>query len=396
MHKVVSVILAFLLLSCLAAFAGGGGEGATEMSPETEAWLQEARLGRYVEDSFDEAALYEAAKKEGEVNIYSYSSRVFKFGPTFEEQYPGIKVNGFDIDSAEMVTKILAEQNAENYVADVIFLKDPTTVINELVSRGFVFQYVPPDLVDVIPEQFREPLLVHHASVDAFIYNDGKMSSPPVDSLWELTKEEWRGRFILPDPQKMPEFIEVLAAIVEHSNEMKKEYQRVFGKRISLSEGVENAGYEWLLRVLNNDAIIMGSTNDVSDAVGLSDQANPPVGLTAFSRLRDKEKNPNLTFDVMYDLQPAMGVSTEVVVAIVNRAKHPNAAKLLIRWMMGDQQGGEGYEPYYVLGNFAVRTDVKPLEGIRNIGELNLWAANPDFVWENGQKIVEFWISNLR
>jgi hypothetical protein len=39
---------------------------------------------------------------------------------------------------------------------------------------------------------------------------------------------------------------------------------------------------------------------------------------------------------------------------------------------------------------------VKPLEGIKNIGELNLWAANPDFVWENGQKIVEFWISNLR
>ncbi len=395
MHKVVSFILAFLLLSCLAAFAGGGGEGATELSPETEAWLQEARLGKYVEDSFDEAALYEAAKKEGEVNIYSYSSRVFKFGPTFEEEYPGIKVNGFDIDSAEMVTKILAEQNAENYVADVIFLKDPTTVINELVNRGFVFQYVPPDLVDVIPEQFREPLLVHHASVDAFIYNDGKMSAPPVDSLWELTKEEWRGRFILPDPQKMPEFIEVLAAIVEHSDEMKKEYQTVFGKRISLSEGVENAGYEWLLRVLNNDAIIMGSTNDVSDAVGLSDQANPPVGLTAFSRLRDKEKNPNLTFDVMYDLQPAMGVSTEVVVAIVNRAKHPNAAKLLIRWMMGDEQGGEGYEPYYVLGNFAVRTDVKPLEGIKNIGELNLWAANPDFVWENGQKIIEFWISNL-
>jgi len=395
MHKIISFVMALLLLSCLGVFAGGGGERAPELSPETEAWLEEARLGKYVEDSFDEAALYEAAKAEGEVNIYSYSSRVFKFGPTFEEQFPGIKVNGFDIDSAEIVTKILAEQNAENYVADVIFLKDPTTVINELVDRGFAFQYVPPDLVDVIPEQFREPLLVHHASVDAFVYNDDTLSEAPVDSLWDLTKEQWRGRVILPDPQKMPEFIEVLAAIVEHSDEMKKEYQTVFGKRISLSEGVENAGYEWLLRVLNNDAIIMGSTNDVSDAVGLSDQANPPVGLTAFSRLRDKEKNPNLTFDVMYDLQPAMGVSTEVVVAIVNRAKHPNAAKLLIRWMMGDEQGGEGYEPYYVLGNFAVRTDVKPLEGIKNIGELNLWAANPDFVWENGQKIVEFWISNL-
>jgi iron(III) transport system substrate-binding protein len=396
MHKLISTVMVLLLLSCLGVFAGGGGEPAPQLSAETEAWLKEARLGKYVEDSFDEAALYEAAKAEGEVNIYSYSSRVFKFGPTFEEHYPGIKVNGFDIDSAEIVTKILAEQNAENYVADVIFLKDPSTVINELVDRGFAFKYVPPDLVDVIPEHFRDPLLVHHASVDAFVYNNEKMSAPPIDSLWDLTKEEWRGRVILPDPQKMPEFIEVFAAIVEHSDEMKKDYQSVFGKRISLSSGVENAGYEWLLRVLNNDAVIMGSTNDVSDAVGLSDQANPPVGLTAFSRLRDKDKNPNLQFDVMYDVQPAMGVSTQVVVAIVNRAKHPNAAKLLIRWMMGDQEGDQGYEPYYVLGNFSVRTDVKPLAGIKNIGELNLWAANPDFVWENGQKIIEFWISNLR
>jgi len=396
MNKLFSLVLAFLLLSCLTSFAGGQQGRVTELSPETEAWLQEARLGKYVEESFDEAALYEAAKKEGEVNIYSYSSRVFKFGPTFEEKYPGIKVNGFDIDSAEIVTKILAEQNAENYAADVIFLKDPTTVIHELVDRGFAFQYVPSDLVDVIAEQFRKPLLVHHASVDAFIYNDDKMSAPPIDSLWDLTKEEWRGRFIFPDPQKMPEFVEVLAAIVEHSDEMKKEYQRVFNKKIGLSQGVENAGYEWILRTLNNDAIIMGSTNDVSNAVGLSDQANPPVGLTAFSRLRDKKKNPNLKFDVMYELKPAMGVSTEVVVAIVNQAKHPNAAKLLIRWMMGDAEGGEGYAPYYVLGNFSVRTDVKPLEGVKNIGDLNLWAANPDFVWENGQKILEFWISNLK
>ena len=43
-----------------------------------------------------------------------------------------------------------------------------------------------------------------------------------------------------------------------------------------------------------------------------------------------------------------------------------------------------------------VRTDVKPLEGVENIDKLNLWGANPDFVWENGQKVVEFWISNLR
>ena len=349
-----------------------------------------------VAEPFDEQALYQAAKAEGEVNIYSYSSRVFKFGKTFEEKYPGIKVNGFDMDSPEIVTKVLAEQAAKNYVADVIFLKDPATVINELYNKKLVFNYVPSDLADLIPGEYQEPLLVHHASVDALIYNNAKMSAPPITSLWDLTKPEWKGRVIFPDPQKLSEFVEVLATIVQHGDEMAAEYQKVFGEAIKLSSGVENAGYEWILRLLDNDAIIQGSTNDVAKAVGLSSQDNPPVGFTAYSRLRDKEKDPNLKFDVMVGVAPVMGIGTDVVVGIVNEAKHPNAAKLLIHWMMGDAKGGEGYEPYYVLGNFPVRRDVPPPEGSKSLSDLKLWKADPNYVWFNGQKVLDFWLAHLQ
>ncbi len=346
--------------------------------------------------SFNEEELYQAAKKEGEVNIYSYSSRVFKFGKTFEAKYPGIKVNGFDMDSPEIVTKVLAEQSAKNYVADVIFLKDPSTVVNELYNKKLVSNYVPADLEALIPAEYREPLLVHHASVDAIIYNNEKMSAPPIKSLWELTTPEWKGRVIFPDPQKMSEYVEVLATIVQHSDEMAADYKKVFGKDIELSSGIENAGYEWIFRLLNNDAIILGSTNSVAEAVGLSDQANPPVGFTAYSRLRDKEKNPKLKFDVMLDVSPVIGVATEVIIAQVNEAKHPNAAKLLTRWMMGDEKGGNGYEPYFVMGNFPVRTDVPAPEGSKNLSELKLWKADPDYVWNSGQQVLDFWVAHLK
>ena len=86
----------------------------------------------------------EKAKLEKEVSVYSYSSRVHQFGKTFEQQYPGIKVNGFDMDSTEIVTKLLAEQKAGNFMADVIFLKDPATVYNELLQKGMVFTYASP------------------------------------------------------------------------------------------------------------------------------------------------------------------------------------------------------------------------------------------------------------
>ncbi len=57
-------------------------------------------------------------------------------------------------------------------------------------------------------------------------------------------------------------------------------------------------------------------------------------------------------------------------------------------------KGGNGYVPYYVLGNFSVRTDVPPVKGTRKLSDLNLWTSDPEFVWENSLKILEFWVAN--
>jgi iron(III) transport system substrate-binding protein len=359
-------------------------------------WLKKAELGSYAPASVDEKQLYEKAKGEKEVAIYSYSSRVHQFAKTFEAQYPGIKVKGFDMDSAEIVTKVLAEQKAKNYVADVIFLKDPATAQNELLAKGHILTYVPPDLKTVIPERFQKPFLTHHVSLDALVYNTEVNKKSPVASLWDLTRPEWKSKVLFPDPLKMPEFVEFLSTVVQRAEEMEKEYQRVFGKPFQLSKDSKNAGYEWILRLLKNDAVISGSTNDVSNAVGQPGQQKPPVGITAFSRLRDKEKNPKLAFDVAYDLGPVTGVATGVVVAVVNQARHFNAAKLLVRWMMGDEKGERGYKPYFVLGNIPTRTDMAAPKGSKPLKDLNVWAADPKYVWDHGQEVRDFWLSNLK
>jgi iron(III) transport system substrate-binding protein len=385
-----------LTLAILFTLTAGMAWGQGKFSGPTEEWLKKAELGPYEPRGYDEKLLYEKAKAEKEVSVYSYSSRVHQFGKTFEKQFPGIKVNGFDMDSTEIVTKVLAEQRAGNFAADVIFLKDPSTVHHELLQKGLAFTYVPPDLKPVMPAHFQKPFLVHHVSLDVLIFNTEANKAAPVQSLWDLTKPEWKSRVAFPDPVKMPEFIEFLATIVQRGDEMAKEYQRVFGKPIQLSKGVKNAGYEWILRILKNDAVIAGSTNDVSNAVGQPGQSKPPVGITAFSRLRDKEKNPKLVFDVAYDAKPVLGIATEVVIAIVNQAKHPNAAKLITRWMMGDEKGGQGYQPYFVLGDVPVRTDQLAPKGSRTLAQMNVWMADPAYVWDYGQEVRDFWLANLK
>jgi iron(III) transport system substrate-binding protein len=385
-----------LVIIFLSTLATGILWGQGKFTKETEEWLKKSELGSHEPRGYDEKQIYEKAKLEKSVSVYSYSSRVHQFGKTFEQQYPGIKVNGFDMDSTEIVTKVLAEQKAGNFAADVIFLKDPSTVHHELLQKGLAFTYVPPDLKSVLPERFQKPFLVHHVSLDVLIYNVEANKTVPVQSLWDLTRPEWKSRVSFPDPVKMPEFIEFLATVVQHGDEMAGEYQRVFGKPIQLGKGVKNAGYEWILRVLKNDAVIAGSTNDVSNAVGQPGQQKPPVGITAFSRLRDKEKNPKLAFDVAYDVKPVLGITTEVVIAIVNQAKHPNAAKLMTRWMMGDEKGGQGYNPYFVLGDVPVRTDQPAPKGSRTLAKMNVWMADPAYVWDYGQEIRDFWLANLK
>lgn len=380
-------------LALLLGLAGTGIAG--EAAPAgLDAWLKQAGFGPYQEAKFDAEALYQKAKAEGRVTVYSYSSRIVEVARTFEQRYPGIKVQAFDMDSAEIVTKVQAEQTAKNYAADVVYMKDPTTALHVLKNPGHLVTYVPGDLAALIRPEYREPFLIHHLSFDVLVYNSAGQAKAPVSSLWDLTKPEWQGRVQFPDPQVLPEFTEVLATIVQHSAEMAKEYERVFGKPLQLSPGVPDAGREWIKRLLANRVTVAKSTNDVAKAVGRAEPARAPIGFTAMSRLRDKEKDPKLQFDVAYDLQPVAAVTTGVLLAVPAYAPHPQAAKLLVRWLMGDAKGGEGYKPYFVLGDAPTRSDQPLPPGMRAIERR--WYADPAYVWATGRAILDFWLANLK
>jgi iron(III) transport system substrate-binding protein len=388
-----SIRLALLGAAVVLLLAGTGLVHAAT-APGLEAWLKQAELGPYQEAKFDGEGLYQKAKAEGRVAVYSYSSRIVEVGKTFEQRYPGIKVQGFDMDSTEIVTKVLAEQSAKNYVADVVYMKDPATALHVLKTPGHLVGYVPGDLTALLRPEYREPFLIHHLSFDVLVYNSAAQAKAPVSSLWDLTKPEWQGRVLFPDPQVLPEFTEVLATIVQHSAEMAKEYERVFGKPLELTPGVPDAGREWIKRLLANRATVAKSTNDVANAVGRAEPTRAPIGFTAMSRLRDKEKDPKLQFEVAYDLQPVGAVTTGVLLAVPSYAPHPNAAKLLIRWLMGDAKGGEGYKPYSVLGDAPTRSDQPLPSGMRAIE--HRWYADAAYVWANGRVILDFWLANLK
>lgn len=343
-------------------------------------------------------AVYEAAKGEGKVVIYSLSSRIFDAVESFKEKYPGIEVEASDMLTVDQIEKLTREQAAGVYSVDVLFLADVTTLMKEVLPQGLIENYVPETLLggqkaeDVIPEHFREPLLAQSLEAKVVFYNFESYPEAPVDTLWDLTRPEWKGRVQMKDPLQSAENMNFLQTIVQHADEMAKVYEEEFGEPITLSPGIENAGYEYIVRLVNNDLVLTSSDGDASKAVGAAGQTDPPLTLSvASSKLRNNAKGLKLA--IAWDLKPVVGFTKRNFLVMANKAPHPNAAKLLIQWLLGDEQGGAGMKPFFVPGGWPSRSDVKPpidttLDGLKEF----TWFLDPEYIYEYGLEVRDFWL----
>ena len=116
-HKrtLAGILAATMMLSMAACGGGGsssGGDSNAAEGPqdpnaaaaagtlELTDWEQSS--GIFNTDDTD-ADLYEKAKEEGKVTVYSISSRITKVAKAFEEKYPGVTVEPFDISTNELL-----------------------------------------------------------------------------------------------------------------------------------------------------------------------------------------------------------------------------------------------------------------------------------------------------
>ena len=88
--------------------------------PEMDAWLKQAKLGSYDTGKHDWAEIEKLAMEEGELIIYSASSRMAKVATAFMEKYPGIKATSYDLGSVKTIEKTVREQNANLFNVDIV------------------------------------------------------------------------------------------------------------------------------------------------------------------------------------------------------------------------------------------------------------------------------------
>jgi iron(III) transport system substrate-binding protein len=406
-------ILLLFALSAGLAFAGGGGETATaEYPPEMEEWLKAAKLGPYEESPQDWAEIERLAKQEGRVVVYSSSSRIANVAEAFEATYPEIKLEGYDLGSVQTLEKTIREQEAGVYNADIVTTGGSGQVIYELLDKNRIVNFVPDTVGKEIPKEMKDPLLVRINEAIVFFYNkEAYPDAPPIENIWELTTEKWRGKVILKNPLESESVFMGICTLVEHADEMAAAYRRFAGKKLELSPDVPDAGYEFVYRLLKNDAVLLSSGSRVSEASGKTGQANPPISINSFTYIRENNQKGYVN-EVFQDLNPVTGVIYPTYTGIARQAPHPNAAKLLTAFLLGSPKINldtvieepytegksvellQGLAPYYEMGSQSPRKDVPPPRG----GEIwdkvaaGCWTVSPEFMWYEAPKVHDFWV----
>lgn len=379
-----------LLVSFSMMLAGCGANAKPAAGPDGAAWAEEVGLNRT--ETVDE--LYELAKQEGKVVVYSQSSRIKDVKASFEAQYPGITVEGFDMSTNEIVEKLVREQEAGVFNADVIFIKDALGVVSsDLVGREILHPYKPDDIADSLLEPYKSlPALAPYVSIRAIFYNTDVYDASPVTNWWQLTEPQWKTRVLINDPLDSSDTMELFLAMVRNADEMEEAYKDLYGKDLELTE--ENAGYEFIARLMKNDPVLVKSSDAVVENVGDKGQNNPPVGIGASSKLRNIEQK-GLSINASFDMHPKVSVLGPTYIYMANKAPNTAAGKLMIRWMMGEADGlGEGLRPYNVLGSWVTNSEV-PHKNPINLDEIAGWAYDAEFFYNNSVKFREFWIKNI-
>jgi iron(III) transport system substrate-binding protein len=283
-------------------------------------------------------------------------------------------------------------------------------VIHELWAKNRIVNFVPDMFRDSIPEKLRDPVLIRVLEAVVFMYNgEAYPDAPPVKNIWAFTEPRWKGKLVMKDPlQSLTNYMGV-ATLVQQADALAAAYKRYAGKDIVLSEGVPDAGYEFIYRILRNDLVILKSGSKSAAASGKPGQKNPPAffGSMTYARYNATKGLVNKFF---LDIDPAAKIIYPTYTAIARQAPNPNAAKLFTAFLLGSpelkadtvlekpyKEGRsaellQGLLPYFEPGSKSPRSDVPFPEGGEAWDSMKAWTVDPDFMYFEGPKVRDFWI----
>lgn len=326
----------------------------------------------------DEAALYEAAKKEGTVVWYESAplEPMKAIALDFEKKYPGIKVEVLRIVGVQQYQRFTEEVESGRHNVDILHISDQPSM-KSLIAEGHVAEWKVPDH-DRFPEDFRlgSHSYANYTTDNAIIYNVNKVTPEEVAILekdWKgVLDPRFKGRFAVTSMKCGACYAGIHMFL---DPKMKDQYGEDFLKQVAAQEP---AVYSEVLVGL--DRVIAGEhdfTYWTWEGIALTKwQQGAPI----------RWLHPKPT--------PVFGNSWQAISAY---APHPNAARLFQNWSMSND-GAKALQQLYgsatVIDGFEDARSVTKEDWYKPIAEpykIDFERWNQDF-----HKDLDIWINILK
>ena len=342
----------------------GAALAASPLLGATRGWAQGAKAPTKVLD-FTTGADVAKAEQEGEVIYYGHDGEagIAALLEAFRKDFPKIKTNYVRAQTGALYAKITAERSANRFVVDVLQLSDISPAI-DFQKKGGWEQYESPSYAGYKPEYQSQPRGFYGWAGVTFAgiaYNKSKVKAAEAPKGWKdilnpALKDGISAKLSTSGMQHAQWYLLRRLYGNEFWAEFARQRPRGFDSRAQLFD-----------RLAKGDDRVCA----------LAEYA----GYTLF-----KEKGAEIEFVAPADGLPA----APTVVGVVNRAPHPEAAKLFVDWALS-KRGQQVYQNQKILLYGSLRADAGPMPTGKRLTDFKLlfptdWAdyvaSHPAFVKE--------------
>ena len=295
---------------------------APSATPAATAAAPETLDGRF-------AKLYEAAKAEGTVSIYSSlnTGDATKLWPLFEKRFPGVKVDHTRSTGEQVVQKIITEKKAGQDLFDMI--ETNNFEVKFIIDQGYTQPYKVFSWNDFAPgarDDAKNQWIADRQNKDVIAFNTSKVQPGEIKTYRDLCNKKYEGHIAVEQGDAV-----VYTMLKLHFGEA--EAQSLL-KCIAANKPSLRSGHTDTSALLAAGEFWIELNAYASTIAGLKNDKKAPV---AFVK----------TDPTFIDIQ---------LVALSNKPKHPNAGKLLMEWLTSP----EGQTAIASVGREAASSAAKP------------------------------------
>jgi iron(III) transport system substrate-binding protein len=240
----------------------------------------------------------------------------------------------------------------------------------------------------------RDPLVMI-TDPSFFTYNSEVYNACPVDNVWQLTDQEWSGKFAIDDPVGSNATLDWFSQLSQFGEEeLAQAYEDQYGEPLETEQ--DSATAEWVSRLAANSPIITKSSEEASEAVGALGQTDPPMGLMSSAKYRNIDEK-GYALSVCEGLEPFTGRAAPKGIAIATGTESPHAAMLYVHYALTQ----EGIAPQIADGkissNSAVAQPEDPAHTADHLDTLSFFDnAGLDSDWASRETWQDLWRVSAR